>query len=96
MTAALADRSKSVLFEDATNLRTERTWRLPNRNLNLCHEDLVVKPSGDFGRVGRFKKQRERLDEVGSRFFNRGTLARDIEFRAQRHETVVLTFNDCG
>jgi hypothetical protein len=59
-------------------------------------QNLAVKPSGDFGRVCRFKKQRERLDEVGSRFFNRRTLARDIEFRTQRHKTVVLTFDNCG
>lgn len=48
-------------------------------------------------RIGsRFKKQRERLDEVSARFFNGITLARDIEFRAQRHETIVLTFANRG
>jgi hypothetical protein len=55
-----------------------------------------VEASDSFGRVGRFEEQRERLDEVGSRFFNRPTLARDIELRAQRHKTVVLTFDDRG
>src|SRR5260370_5664504 len=72
----------------------ERTRSLPNRYLNLSYEDLVVRAPGDFGWGGRLKKQRERLDQVGSRLFNRGTLARNIKFRAQRHETVVLAFDD--
>src|ERR1035438_998397 len=74
----------------------ERTRSLPNGHLNLSYEDLVVRASCDFGWGGRFEKQRERLDQVGSRLFNRCTLARNIEFRAQRHETVVLTFDNCG
>ena len=53
----------------------------------------MVKAVGDFGRGGRFEEQRERLDEVGSRFFNRRTLAGNVELRAQRYETVVLTFD---
>jgi len=74
----------------------ERTRSLPNRHLNLSHEDFVVKAPRDFGRVGRFEEQRERLDEVGSRFFNRRTLARNIELRAQRHKSVLLTLDDRG
>ena len=48
----------------------ERTRSLPNRNLNLGHEDLVVKAPGDFGRGRRLEEQRDRLDEVGSRLFS--------------------------
>lgn len=72
----------------------ERTRRLPNRHLNLSHEDFVVKASGDFGRGGRFEEQCECLDQVCTRFLNRRTLAGDIKLRAQRHETVVLTLDD--
>ena len=74
----------------------ESTRSLPNRHLNLSHENFVVKAPGDFGRGGRFEEQRERLDEVGSRFFNRPTLARNVELRAQRYKTVVLTFDNRG
>jgi hypothetical protein len=74
----------------------ERTRSLLNRHLNLSHENLVVKAPDDFGRGGRFEEQRERFNEVDSRFFNRRTLARDIEFRAQRHKPVILTFDNRG
>src|SRR5438874_4446422 len=76
--------------------KPERSRSLPNRNLDLSHENFIVKPPGDFGRFSRFKKQRERLNEVGARFFDRIALARDIEFRAQRHETIVVTFDNGG
>src|ERR1035437_3109015 len=74
----------------------ERTRSLPNRHLNLSHENFVVQTTGDFGRVGRFEEQGERLNEVGPRFFNRRTHARNVEFRAQRYKTVVFTFDNCG
>src|ERR1039457_1843376 len=74
----------------------ERTRSLPNRNLNLGHEDLVVKAPGDFGRGRRLEEQRNRLDEVGSRLFNRSTLAGNVEIRAQRYKAVVFTFDDRG
>ncbi|SPE28341.1 hypothetical protein SBA6_1100015 [Candidatus Sulfopaludibacter sp. SbA6] len=69
---------------------------LLNRDLNLSDEDLVVRASGNFEWGGRFEKQCERLDQVGARLFNRCTLARNIELRAQRHETVVFTFDNRG
>jgi len=72
----------------------ERTRSLPNRDLNLGNEDFVVKAAGDFGRGRRFEEQRDRLDEVGSRFLNRSTLTGDVEVRAQRHKSVVLTFDE--
>ena len=56
----------------------------------------MVKASGDFGRGGRFEEQSGLLDEVGSRFLNRRTLARNVELRAQRYKTVVLTFDNRG
>jgi len=74
----------------------ERTQSLPNRNLNLGHEDLVVRAPGHFGRGRRLEEQRDRLDEVGSRLFNRSTLAGNVEVRTQRYKAVVLTFDDRG
>jgi len=74
----------------------ERTRSLPNRDLNLRHKDFVAKAPGDFGRGGRFEKEREGLDEVRSRLFNRGTFARNVELRAQRDKAVVLTFDNRG
>src|ERR1035438_5528567 len=74
----------------------ERTRSLPNRHLNLSHENFVVRASGNFGRGGGFEEQCERLDEVDSRFFNRRTFARNIEFRTKSHKTVVLTFDNRG
>ena len=57
---------------------------------------FAVKAPSDFGRGGRFEEQGEGLDEVGSRLLNRGALARNVELRAQRYKTVVLTFDDRG
>src|ERR1039457_5670282 len=74
----------------------ERTRSLPNRHLNLSHENFAVKALGDFGWGGRFEEQRERLNEVGSRFFSRRTLAGNVELRAQRYKTVVLSFDNRG
>jgi hypothetical protein len=74
----------------------KETRSLPNRDLNLSHENLVARAPGDFGRGGSFEEQRKRLDEVSSRFFNGGALARDVELRAQRHKNVVLTLDDRG
>ena len=67
---------------------------LPNRDLNLSHENFVVTAACDFGRVGGFEEQRQRLDKVGSRFLDRRALARDIELRAQRNKDVVLAFDN--
>ena len=74
----------------------ERTRSLPKQNLNLRHEDFLVKPSGDFGRRGCLEEQRERFNEVGSRFFNRRALAGNVEIRAERDETIIFTFDDRG
>jgi hypothetical protein len=74
----------------------ERTRSLPNRDLNLSHENLVARAPGDFGRGGSFEEQRQCLDEVSSRFLNGGALARDVELRAQRHKNVVLTLDNRG
>jgi hypothetical protein len=96
MAASLADCDESVLFENPTNCQPERTRSLPNRDLDLSHENFVVIAPGDFGRGGSFEEQCKRLDKVGSRFLNRGTLARDIEIRAQCHKNVALTFDNRG
>jgi len=74
----------------------ERTRSLPNRNLNLSHEDFVAKTPGDFRRVGHFEEKRKRLDEVRTRFFNGRTVARNIELGAQRHKSIVLTLDNRG
>jgi len=74
----------------------ERTRSLPNRHLDLSDENLVVKTSGDFGWGGRLKEEGERLYEIDSRFFNRPAFARNVEFRAQRHKSVVFTFDNRG
>jgi hypothetical protein len=60
-------------------------------------EDLVMGAPGGFRWRGGFEKQRQRFDQIGSRAssIDLPSLA-NIEFRAQRHETVVLTLNDCG
>ena len=74
----------------------ERTRSLPNRNLDLSYENLVAKTPCDFGRVGCLEEQREALDKVRTRLFNGRTLTRDVQFWAQRHETVALAFNNGG
>src|ERR1035441_10140181 len=74
----------------------DRTRSLPNRNLDLSDKDLVAQPAGHLGGSGCLEKQGQRFDQVDSRFFNRRTLTGNIEFRAQRHKTVVLTFDDRG
>jgi len=74
----------------------ERTRSLPNRHLDLRHEDFAVKAPVDFGRRGCLEEQCERLDEVGSRLFNGRPLTRDVKLRAQGYETVALTLYDRG
>jgi hypothetical protein len=69
---------------------------LPNRDLNLGHENLAARAPGDFGGSGSFEEQRKRLDEVSSRFFYGRTVARDVKLRAQRHKNVVLTLDNSG
>src|ERR1035438_9419703 len=77
---------------------TQPTFRrTPQRKRVIAHhENFVVKTPGDLRRVGSFEEQRNRLDEVCSRFFNGCTLARDIELRAQRHKSVALTLDNRG
>jgi hypothetical protein len=93
--AALANRGDPIPFQNQTTSEPERTRSLPNRYLDLGHKNLPVKSPVDFGRGG-FEEQCERRDEVRSRFFNRGALAGNVEFRAQRDKTVFLTFDNRG
>lgn len=62
--------------------KPERTRSLPNRDLNLSHEDFVVRAPGDFRWGCSLEEQSEGLDKVCSRFFNRHTFASDVELRA--------------
>ena len=94
MAASLPHGTEAILFKNSTNLQARKARSLPNRHLNLSHEYLVMSAPGDLRWRCRFKEQRECFDQVGSGLFNRRTLARDIELRAQRHETVVLTLLD--
>ena len=72
----------------------ESTRSLPNRHLNLGHENFALEAPVDFGRSGRFEEQRERFDEVSSRFFNRGTLAGNIKLGTEGYKAVIFTFYD--
>ena len=72
----------------------ERTLSLPNRDLALDHKHFAVHTAGDLAVIGHFEKQRQRLDQIGSRLFNGGALARVIDFRAKRHEPAVFSFDD--
>ena len=58
MTASLAYSGESVLFKNPANLRARKNSKLPNRHLNLSHENFVVRASGDFGGVGGLEEQR--------------------------------------
>ncbi len=90
MTAAVARFGKTVLFQNAADLRAERTRSLPNRNLYLGDENIAVEPLGDFRRFGAFKEERQSFNEIGSRFFNRRALTRDVEFRTERNVPIAL------
>ena len=48
MAASLTDADYSVLFENPAHFQPERTWSLPNRDLDLGYEDVVMDPPGDF------------------------------------------------
>src|SRR5258708_9117919 len=74
--------------------KPDRTRSLPNRYLDLSYKDFVVKTFGDFGGGSRFEEQRESFDEIRSRFFNGCTLTRNVEFRTQRHKTIVFAFDN--
>jgi hypothetical protein len=58
--------------------------------------DLVRKPPRHFIRRRTFEEQLERLAQVRPGFLHRFALAADVEFRAQGHEAVVFSLNDCG
>ena len=69
---------------------------MPNRYLDLGHKHFILKSPRDLGRGGRLEEECKRLDKIGPRFFNRSPLACDVQLRRQRHESIVLAFNDDG
>src|SRR5947209_1843553 len=74
----------------------ERTRTLPNRNLNLRHENLTAETAGNFGWVGGLEEQRKCFYQIRSGLFYRGALAGDVEFRAESHKSLVFAFDDGG
>jgi len=72
--------------------RPEGTRSLPNRNLNLSYENLVVETPSYLRRVRRLEKQGERLNQIRSGLLDRGPLARNVEFRAQCDKAIVFPF----
>ena len=72
----------------------ERTRSLPNHYLDLSYENIVVRAPGDLRWGCGLKEQSQRLNQIGAGLFNRFPLTRDIEFRAQRYKTIVLSLND--
>jgi hypothetical protein len=96
ITASLTDLNESMRFENSANRRTRRTRSLPNRHLDLRHEDFVAVAPGDFRRVRCLEKKSQRLDQISAGLFDGCALARDIELREQRYKAVVLSFNDCS
>ena len=70
MAASLAYSGKPFCSRMRQTSEPERTRSLPNRHLNLRHEDFAMEAPADFGRSRRFEEQCECLDEVGSRFFD--------------------------
>jgi hypothetical protein len=67
-----------------------RTRSLPNRNLDSSDVYLAGESSGDLLFVRRFEEQLQRFYEVVPCFFDRFTLARDVELRTQANETISL------
>ena len=74
----------------------ERTRSLPNRDLDLGYEHLAMEPTSDLALIGRLEKQAKCLDKIRAGLLDRGTLARDIQLRTERDETVVFALDYGG
>jgi hypothetical protein len=74
----------------------ERVRNLPNRNLNLSDEDFRMRAPRYFRRRSCFEEECQRLDQVGSCFFNRRALTCNVKLRTQSDKAVVLTFDNCS
>src|SRR5215216_4124378 len=80
--------------------RIRQTWRpesarsLPNGNFQARDKDLGMQALGDLRWIGGFEEQFERFHEVIARLLDRASLARDIQFRAQRDIAVALALDD--
>ena len=44
----------------------------------------------------RFEKKRQGLNQIRPSVFNRLPLAGNVQFRRERHESIVLAFDNCG
>ena len=55
-----------------------------------------MKSPVDFVTRCRLKEKRQCLNQIGPSFFNRWPLAGNIQFRRERHKSIVLAFDNSG
>lgn len=82
--------TKPCLARIAHTSRPERTAVLTNRDLHLRDVHLFFQPLPDFLAGSGLKKEFEGLAKVVARFFDRGSLAGDVQFRTQGHVPVIF------
>src|ERR1051325_10781515 len=71
----------------------EKTPSLPSRDLQRRHVQLALQTPLHFGSVGALNEKLHRLSKVGRRVFDRVALARDLELRTERNESVAFAVN---
>jgi len=96
VTAAPPNFGKEFRARIAQTSRPDRTGSLPNRYLEAGDEDFASQAISDFRRRCGFKEQFQGFAQVVAGVFDGIALARDVEFRAERHVAVPVTLNDCG
>lgn len=74
----------------------ERTFNLPNDNLQLCHVHFIMEARVDFFWRSHFKEQLQRFFQVCPGFTYRVTLTSDINFWTEGHIAIIFLFNDGG
>ncbi len=84
MASSLADHLKTVLFEDATNLSSERTRSLPICRFEAGHKHFSMETAFDFGGICAFEKQFDGFFEICGGRFDGIPLAGHIQFRTER------------
>lgn len=74
--------------------RPEKTWILPNGDLDAGHEHVAAQPEGNLVGRGGFEEQLERLGEVGASLLNGVAFAGNVQFRSEGDVAVAVCLDE--
>jgi len=74
--------------------RPERVRSLPNGHLDRGYVDFAAQSLLDLRRIGGFKEELQRFDQVSSRLLDGLPLAGKIQLRTERDVAVPLTHDE--